>query len=213
MQKFYELYKNVKSSKLELEQDPLDDLRSNYKNCTRCNLCKPRIEGVAEDHKTVLGAGSIRPKIMFIGLAPSQEDCRNGSPFSDVQGKCIHQLIDTFATNTSLKNEIYMTNLVICHGDVEEENYKACYDRLEKEIMIVSPEIIVALGEKTAQLLLDVNEPISNLRLKRHLINFKKYYPLYITESPQSIFFLNGRVKNTVAADIKFIFDDLKSLC
>ena len=119
-----------------IDNNPLSTLKKQYKDCNICSFF---------DNK-VFGQGPFRPKIMFIGLAPSTHDLETGVPFSDAPGKKIQGIIEYISRVINLSNNVYFTNLILCSGGTDAKVVKACKGRLETEIKLVQPQNIVLLG-------------------------------------------------------------------
>ena len=131
--------------------------------CTQCDqLAKTRTS-------TVFGAGPVPADICFIGEAPGADEDREGEPFIGQAG----QLLDRIISAMGLKREdVYICNILKCRPPrnrtplpTEAAN---CRGYLEKQLEIVKPKVIVALGGSAAQNLLGVTQTIGRLRRQVH---------------------------------------------
>lgn len=162
-----------------------DELQSAVSGCTSCNLCKTRT-------KTVFGVGDRKARWMFIGEGPGRNEDQQGMPFVGPAGK----LLDNMMVAMGLKRgeNTYIANIVKCRPtDVnrrdrppEADEAGACMPYLQRQIALVKPAVIVALGKTAALSLLqlDPSTPVSRLRGKvyRHgdIPLIVTYHPAYL---------------------------------
>ena len=110
--------------------------------CNRCSLAKNnRSVGI-------LGAGKPQAKIMFIQDSPNEQDCERHTPFS---GKC-YTIISNLLKHRQIPIEdVYFTSLVrcFCEKDIPKDAYDGCKEFLEEEILMVDPDIIIPMGNKS----------------------------------------------------------------
>lgn len=110
------------------------------KNCRRCNLWKTR-------NNIVIGEGSLKADIMFIGEAPGYYEDKEGRPFVGKAGKILDELLNLVELK---REEIYITNILKCrppgNRDPLPEEIKACTPYLDKQIETINPEKICTLG-------------------------------------------------------------------
>ena len=124
----------------------LDRLRKMVEECRKCPLWKNR-------NKPVFGEGPPDAKIMLIGLGPGYHEDREGRPFVGAAGKFLNKLLDSVGLK---REEVYITNVVKCYlpeNKVTDEEVKACTPYLDKQIELVDPETIIALGNTAAEYL------------------------------------------------------------
>jgi uracil-DNA glycosylase len=143
----------------------IDD--NEVKGCTKCGLSATRT-------KTVFGVGSPAARIMFIGEAPGHDEDVSGEPFV---GRAGQLLTDMIQKGMGLKREdVYICNVLKCrppnNRTPASDEIAACKDYLLRQIQIVSPEVIIALGAPAAQTLLGTREGIGRLRSRWH-----EFYP------------------------------------
>jgi DNA polymerase len=114
--------------------------------CRKCPLGKNR-------NKPVFGEGPPDAKIMLIGLGPGYHENREGRPFVGAAGKFLNKLLDSVGLK---REEVYITNVVKCYlpeNKVTDEEVKTCTPYLDKQIELVDPETIIALGNTAAEYL------------------------------------------------------------
>lgn len=130
-----------------------DALEARIAGCTACPLCTSR-------QKTVPGMGDRNARVMFIGEGPGAEEDRRGLPFVGAAGK----MLDAMLASIGLSREqgVYIANTVKCrpprNRTPENAEMAACRPFLERQIALVRPRLLVALGRPAAQVLLDDEE-------------------------------------------------------
>jgi DNA polymerase len=160
------------------------ELRAAVPACTRCGLHKERTQ-------TVFGVGNPRAQWMIIGEAPGAEEDRQGEPFVGRAG----QLLNAMLAAIGLKREdVFIANILKCrppqNRDPKPEEAASCAPYLQKQIELVQPRIILALGRIAAQNLLRTDTPIGRMRGQRYEYPHPKvpvvvtYHPAYLLRSP-----------------------------
>ncbi len=136
----------------------LDEIASRVASCTRCRLCEGRT-------KTVFGSGDPRAQLMFIGEGPGAEEDRQGVPFVGRAGELLTKIIQAIELS---REQVYIANIVKCrppgNRDPQPDEVAACRGYLERQIEIVRPRVLVALGRIAAQTLLGNEDPIGRMR-------------------------------------------------
>lgn len=137
------------------------------KGCTRCGLHATRT-------KTVFGVGNPAARIMFIGEAPGHDEDVSGEPFVGRAGQLLTAMIEK---GMGLKREdVYIANVIKCRPPNNRtpatDEIAACKDYLWRQIEMIRPEVIIALGAPAAQTLLGTREGIGRLRSRWH-----SFYP------------------------------------
>lgn len=161
-----------------------DELRRQVPACTRCALHKDRTQ-------TVFGVGNTAAQWLIIGEAPGAEEDRKGEPFVGRAG----QLLNAMLAALGLKREqVYIANILKCrppnNRDPKPEEAAACALFLQRQIELVQPRIILALGRIAAQNLLKSDTPIGKMRGQRYEYPDPKvpvvvtYHPAYLLRSP-----------------------------
>jgi uracil-DNA glycosylase len=132
---------------------------------TNCTACKLR----ASCTQTVFGMGDVRADWLFVGAWPSADEDAQGEPFVGPSGK----LLDNMLAAIKLKrgHNVYITNIVKCYPPgnrtPEANEIAQCVPYLERQIQLIQPKLIVALGE-TAALLLGHGATLPSVRGKLH---------------------------------------------
>ena len=172
------------SSEDHLDQLDLEAVANVVAKCEKCALSKTRTN-------TVFGSGSGNAEIMFIGEGPGRDEDLKGLPFVGRAGNLLTSMI--FALGYS-REQVYICNVVKCrppnNRDPRHQEANACSIYLRRQIELVSPKVIVALGRISAQLLLDTELPLARLRRKTHQLFDTKvnlvvtYHPAYLLRRP-----------------------------
>lgn len=144
----------------------LDQLAKEVCQCRKCDLGSLRTNAVP-------GEGSPRASIMFVGEAPGADEDAQGRPFVGRAG----QLLDRIIAACGLKrSDVYIGNVLKCrppeNRDPRPDELISCLPYLQRQIEIINPAIIVALGAHAARMLLNTNKSIGQLRGQFH-----EYYP------------------------------------
>lgn len=162
----------------------LNELDNIAKNCYLCQLSKYR------EH-VLFGRGNAHANVMFIGDEPSISEDETGEFYSGRTGALLTQMIENVLDVKV--NEVYITNLVKCktsHNVVEEEYANACRAYLLKQIELVKPKLIVALGESSFSYLTNSDDAFS--RMRGQVVNYNgmdliaTYHPSFLLRNPTS---------------------------
>jgi uracil-DNA glycosylase family 4 len=140
----------------------LEKIAAEVSQCCKCGLGSSRTHAVP-------GEGSPKARIMFVGEAPGADEDAQGRPFVGRAG----QLLDKIIAACHLKREdVFIANILKCrppdNRDPRPEEIISCLPYLQRQIEIIEPEIIVALGAHAARTLLDTNKSIGQLRGQFH---------------------------------------------
>jgi uracil-DNA glycosylase len=188
----------VKLNKSEKIKE-LKKLEKHVRQCTKCELCKGRTN-------VVFGTGAPDAVLMFVGEAPGHYEDVQGEPFVGRAGQLLTKIIESIGLK---REEVYIANILKCRPP-ENRNPNAneivlCTPHLIKQIEIIRPKTICALGTFAAQTLLDTKETIGKLRGKFFEYQGTKllatYHPAYLLRNPND--------KKKVWADIKKVRDFL----
>lgn len=153
-----------------------DALRQAVANCTACPLHATRTQGV-------LGVGDVHADWLFVGEAPGAEEDARGQPFVGAAGK----LLDAMLAAIRLKrgDNVYITNVLKSrppgNRNPKPEEVAACLPYLVRQVQLIQPRLIVALGRFAAHSLLDTDASISSLRGRVHQY---RGIPLVVTYHP-----------------------------
>jgi DNA polymerase len=140
----------------------LKDVREELGDCTRCALCESRTQ-------IVFGVGPENAELMFVGEAPGADEDKQGEPFVGRAGQLLTKIINAMKFD---RKEVYITNVNKCrppnNRDPKPEEVAACEPFLIRQIQVIKPQVLVALGKWAAQTLLQSETPISALRGRFH---------------------------------------------
>jgi uracil-DNA glycosylase len=164
-----------------LPPDNWDVLQNQVANCRQCALCETRTQ-------TVFGTGNRNPDWLFIGEAPGEQEDLQGQPFVGAAGFLLTEMLR--AINLS-REQIFIANILKCrppnNRDPKVEEMAACRAFLERQIALLKPKIIVAVGRIAAHQLLNTNETLGKLRGKVYRMNgiplIVIYHPAYLLRS------------------------------
>jgi DNA polymerase len=159
-----------------------DELRTTVAACTSCSLHTSRTQ-------TVFGVGDPQADWMIIGEAPGAEEDRRGEPFVGRAGKLLDEMLRAVGRS---RDRVFIANILKCrppnNRDPKAEESAACRGYLQRQIELVEPKIILAVGRIAAQLLLETDEPVGRLRGSRHQLGdtplVVTYHPAYLLRSP-----------------------------
>ena len=143
----------------------LEKIAVEVNECRKCELGSLRTN-------TVPGEGNSNARIMFIGEAPGADEDTQGRPFVGRAGQLLDKIIQACGLKRS---DVFIGNILKCrppeNRDPRAEEIISCLPYLQKQIEIIDPEIIVALGAHAARTLLNTTKPIGQLRG-----HFHEYY-------------------------------------
>jgi uracil-DNA glycosylase family 4 len=133
-------------------------IREDLGDCTRCKLHKGRT-------KIVFGVGDPRAELMFVGEGPGADEDAQGEPFVGRAGQLLNNMIKAMGLR---REDVYIANIVKCrppgNRQPERDECDTCSPFLMRQIAVVKPKVIVALGATAAKNLLAMNAPMSELR-------------------------------------------------
>jgi uracil-DNA glycosylase family 4 len=160
----------------------LDEVRRDLGDCTRCGLCKSRVN-------LVFGVGSPKAELVFVGEGPGQDEDLQGVPFVGKAGQLLTKMIEAM---TFSRDGVYICNVVKCrppnNRNPEPDEIAACEPFLKAQLSSLRPKVIVALGKFAAQTLLNDPTPISRLRgqWKRYegIDLMPTFHPAYLLRTP-----------------------------
>jgi uracil-DNA glycosylase family 4 len=136
-----------------------DSVRDEALTCTRCRLSEGRTQ-------VVFGMGDPGADLMFVGEGPGAEEDRQGLPFVGRSGQLLDRLMEEEMGLT--RDSCYIANVVKCrppdNRDPKPDEIAACRPWLETQVDLISPKVIVTLGNFASKLLLDTTEGITKLR-------------------------------------------------
>jgi len=131
--------KNIKIMDEILEKE-MEQIKNEVLDCRKCPLYKTRIY-------PVIGEGSHQAKIIFIGEAPGLNESKTGRPFCGAAGKILDGLLESVGIK---RKDVYITNILKDrppqNRNPQKEEIEACAPYLERQIEVIKPEVICALG-------------------------------------------------------------------
>jgi len=144
--------------------------------CTACGLCRTR-------NKSVPGVGDIHAQWLFVGEAPGAEEDAKGEPFVGQAGRLLDNMLA--ALGMARGDHVYIANVLKCrppgNRTPEPQEVESCRPYLDRQIELIRPALIVALGKSAATTLLNVDATIASLRGRIHRY---REVPLIVTYHP-----------------------------
>lgn len=156
-----------------------DVLADTVSGCRACKLCQSR-------RNTVFGVGDTRPDWLVIGEAPGENEDLQGEPFVGQAGKLLDNMLRPLGV--SRKHKVYIANVLKCrppgNRNPEPEEVAQCEPFLRRQVELLQPRMILAMGRFAVQSLLQTTEPIGRLRGRAHQYNgvpvVVTYHPAYL---------------------------------
>ncbi len=161
----------------------LEQLQQHVADCRACVLCETRTQ-------TVFSRGTGASGICFIGEGPGADEDAQGEPFVGAAGQLLDKMIGAMGLG---RDEVYVCNVVKCRPPDNRkpavEEMAACSGYLRRQLDIISPEVIVALGGTAVTGLLGLTEGITRLRGTFRLYNgsipvMPTFHPAYLLRTP-----------------------------
>lgn len=182
------------------EKLSLEELKKEVILCTKCSLFKTRT-------RIVFGAGSSKAKLMFVGEAPGMEEDLQGIPFVGRAGQLLTKIIESMGLK---RKDVYIANILKCRPPNNRNplptEILTCEEYLGKQIKLIKPKIICALGKFAAQTLLRSQESITRMRGKFSDYHGTRlmptFHPAYLLRNPND--------KRLVWEDMKKIRKELQ---
>jgi len=167
----------------EDRESSLRIIREDIGDCTRCALHKGR-------NKLVFADGSPQARLMFVGEGPGADEDAQGLPFVGRAGQLLNNMISAMGLK---REEVYIANVVKCrppgNRTPEPEEANTCMPFLLRQIDVVRPEVLVALGATAATYLLGQRQPLAGLRGRVHSVRGSRlivtYHPAYLLRDPR----------------------------
>ena len=159
-----------------------DELRACVEGCTRCALSQSRTN-------TVFGIGNPEAEWLIVGEAPGAEEDRRGEPFVGRAGKLLDEMLRAIGQR---REDVFIANILKCrppnNRDPKADECASCRPYLERQIELVQPRIILAVGRVAAQNLLGSDDPVGRMRGRPHQLDgiplVVTYHPAYLLRSP-----------------------------
>jgi len=134
-------------------------IREDLGDCTRCKLHKQGRKQI------VFGVGNPRAELMFVGEGPGADEDTQGEPFVGRAGQLLNNMIKAMGIR---REDVYIANVVKCrppgNRTPERDECETCSPFLMRQIAVVKPKVVVALGAVSAKNLLAISAPMSELR-------------------------------------------------
>ncbi|HJO17614.1 MAG TPA: uracil-DNA glycosylase [Vicinamibacterales bacterium] len=174
--------------------ESLEAIRSDLGECTRCKL-----SGLGRQ-QIVFGIGNPSAKLMFVGEAPGRDEDTQGIPFVGRAGQLLTKIIEAIGQS---RESVYIANVIKCrppqNRNPEEDEVETCEPFLFRQIDVIRPKVIVALGAFAAKTLLRMDAPISKLRGREYEYRgatlIPTFHPAYLLR--------NSKGKREVWEDMK----------
>jgi uracil-DNA glycosylase len=159
-----------------------DELRKLVATCTACGLCKQR-------KQAVFGVGHESAPWLFVGEGPGADEDAQGEPFVGQAGKLLDSMLAAIGCERG--REVYIANVVKCRPPGNRtptpDEAAACAPYLDRQIELIGPKLIVALGKTAAMRLLGTEASLASLRGKVHRYRdipvVVTYHPAYLLRS------------------------------
>lgn len=179
---------------LEENENQLRDRTSSYADldltglrelavaCEKCELSKTRTH-------VVFGTGNEQADLMFVGEAPGADEDQQGQPFVGRAGQLLTKIIEASGLT---RDQVYIANVLKCrppgNRNPKSSEIESCEPYLIRQVMLIQPKVICALGTFAAQMILRTDAKISNLRGNFHSYHGIKvmptYHPAYLLRNP-----------------------------
>jgi DNA polymerase len=179
-----------------------ESLQAEVRTCTRCGLAGSRTQ-------TVFGVGDRAAELLVIGEAPGADEDARGEPFVGRAGQLLDSMLRALG---SPRDTVYIANILKCrppgNRDPSPEEVACCLPYLRRQIDLVRPRLLLAVGRIAAQNLLATDTPIGKLRGRVHEFAeagtpvIVTYHPAYLLRSPGE--------KRKAWGDLKFVRDELR---
>ncbi len=164
-----------------------DALRQAVTGCQACGLCQSR-------RQTVFGTGHEQARWMIVGEAPGEQEDRQGEPFVGPAGQLLDAMLRATGRDrrTEVAGGVYIANVLKCRPPANRnpapDEVLRCEPFLARQVALVQPKLIIAMGRFAVQSLLRTTEPIGKLRGRVHRYEgvpvIVTYHPAYLLRNP-----------------------------
>lgn len=183
-----------------IETLDLSALAQTIRTCDACGLCQTR-------QNAVPGEGVDKPTILIVGEAPGEQEDRQGKPFVGRSGQLLNNMMK--AIGHGRDTSVFITNVVKCrppaNRNPRDEEISACAPFLSRQIELLAPRAILAMGRFAAHALLNTDAPLQQLRQGAHTMMVAgQALPVVVTYHPA---YLLRRL-----VDKRLAWEDLKRL-
>ena len=163
-------------------------LRDAVSGCQACGLCRSRLH-------TVFGVGHPQARWMLVGEAPGEQEDLQGEPFVGKAGQLLDNMLRSVGltrADAPAEQQVYIANVLKCrppaNRNPEPAEVAQCEPYLKRQVELVAPKLILAMGRFAVQSLLGSQEPIGRLRGKVHQYHgvplVVTYHPAYLLRNP-----------------------------
>ncbi len=163
-------------------------LREAVSGCRACGLCESR-------RQTVFGLGHRRAHCMVVGEAPGEQEDLKGEPFVGAAGQLLDRMLAALGLSRDdgpPEQQVFIANALKCrpprNRNPSPEELAACQPFLQRQVALVQPRVIIAMGRFAVQSLLGTDEPIGRLRGQVHRWQGRPlvvtYHPAYLLRQP-----------------------------
>jgi len=189
----------TESLALHAGDETLESLGAVASACVRCRLAQSRTQ-------VVFGTGNPDADLMFIGEAPGRDEDLKGEPFVGRAGQLLTDIIKAMRLT---RDDVYIANVIKCrppeNRNPEPDELDACRPYIRRQVELIQPKVIVALGRFALQSLLEKSFAITSARgqwLEYHGVKvMPTYHPAYLLRTPAA--------KKDVWADMKKVMGEL----
>jgi len=174
----------LRENKPIADENPWEALRCAVQQCNACGLQKTRTQ-------TVFGTGDPAAKLMIIGEAPGFYEDQQGEPFVGRAGQLLNAMLEAIGFT---RKQVYIANILKCrppnNRDPLPEEVNHCTGFLEKQIALIQPAVLLAVGRIAAHYLLNTKTSLSQIRGKVHTFGklntalVVTYHPAYLLRNP-----------------------------
>jgi uracil-DNA glycosylase family 4 len=159
-------------------------LRERVADCTRCVLSATRTQ-------TVFGVGNLQADWLIVGEAPGADEDRQGEPFVGRAGQLLNSMLRAIGLS---REQVFIANVLKCrppgNRDPAPQEIAECLPYLERQIALIKPKIMLAVGRIASQALLNTTTPLGRLRQQVHAFGASRlplvvtYHPAYLLRTP-----------------------------
>lgn len=162
-----------------------EELQARVKSCKACDLHQTRTQ-------TVFGVGNRQADLMIIGEAPGADEDRQGEPFVGRAGQLLNAMLQAIGCK---REDVFIANILKCrppdNRDPKSEEALCCEPFLMRQVDLLAPKVILAVGRVAAHNLLKTDEAVGRLRGRVHSLGSAatplvvSYHPAYLLRSPE----------------------------
>jgi DNA polymerase len=166
--------------------DALPAMAKEVAGCTACALCHGRTQ-------TVFGVGDPRAEWLVVGEGPGEQEDKKGEPFVGPAGRLLDNMLR--AAGRARGDRVYIANIVKCrppgNRNPRPEEADACFPYLKRQLELIRPRLIIAVGKTAAQNLLGTDAPLGRMRGRVYQLPesgipvIVTYHPAYLLRTPQ----------------------------